>query len=127
MNPEALHAFRQGAAYFNARDFYQAHEAWEDYWLQIGDSKADLWKGLIQIAVACLHWQRGNSAGARRLQRKAMEYLRPFAPEYEGLPLTEFLQQLEQAFAPLHQAFQNRKAAPRLDPDALPLLAQDWA
>lgn len=50
---------------------YEAHEAWEECWLELhGDEK--LWlQALIQLVVAELHGESGNPAGAASLREKA--------------------------------------------------------
>lgn len=112
--------YLEGIRLFNAREYYDAHEAWEEKWMHIGDSSADFWKGLIQIAVATLHWERGNHVGARRMIRRGINYVRPFGPEFLGLEVEPFLQQVEDHYQPLFQAVEQLKSVPRPNPDTAP-------
>jgi predicted metal-dependent hydrolase len=48
-------------ARFDQGEFWLAHEELEELWL---DDRRDLFKGLIHLAAACLHLQRGNRNGA---------------------------------------------------------------
>ncbi len=105
----------EGLRLFNEGRYYDAHEAWEERWQEIGDSSAGFWKGLIQIAVAFLHWERGNAAGALKLSRSGRRYLEPFRPRFLGLDLEALLAELERAFAPLEQAARERRPAPPLE------------
>ena len=121
MNPEASPhpaAYYEGIRLFNEREYYDAHEAWEEHWQEIGDSSADFWKGLIQIAVALLHWERGNVHGARKLRRSGCGYLEPFAPVCLDLDVPAFLQTVAAYFAPLDRAVEESLPAPKPGPNA---------
>ncbi|MDK2972592.1 MAG: uncharacterized protein PWP23_2347 [Candidatus Sumerlaeota bacterium] len=86
---------------FNAGEYFEAHEVLEDLWVVEVGPVRNYYKGLIMVAVAILHWQRGNGSAARRLYRDGHAYLRVFPAEYEGFALGEFLAALERLFAPL--------------------------
>ncbi|MEX0953399.1 MAG: DUF309 domain-containing protein [Nitriliruptoraceae bacterium] len=55
--------------------FFEAHECLEFVWHAVGEADADLWQGVIQIAVAGVHVQRGNPTGAITLLERAMRRL----------------------------------------------------
>lgn len=74
-----------GVALFNSRKFWHAHEAWEELWLATcGEDKLFL-QGLIQLAAAYHHVQRGTYKGAIRLFDAALEKLEPYPPGYAGV------------------------------------------
>lgn len=59
---------KQGLDEFNTGRFWHAHEAWETIWLESGDPDLRRFlQGLIQIAAAYHHVQRGTIRGAVRL------------------------------------------------------------
>lgn len=60
---------------------FHAHEVLEAAWKQRGDAERGLWQGLAQLAVGITHVQRGNTAGAATLLRRACGRL----AEYDGL------------------------------------------
>jgi len=64
-------------ARFDRREYWLAHEELEELWQQ---DRRDFFKGLIQIAAAHVHIERGNWRGARRLLRTGLEHI-------EGVPL----------------------------------------
>ena len=67
-----------GCDEFNAGLFFECHERFEEIWqLEVGGVR-DLYKGLIQIAAAFVHLQRGKYIGAERLLRTALGYLAPY-------------------------------------------------
>ena len=59
---------------FNARYYWEAHEAWERLWRVAAPGSAEFaaLKGLIQIAAALLKVQVGNEDAARRLASRGV-------------------------------------------------------
>jgi hypothetical protein len=72
-------ALAAGVRRWDERRYFEAHELLEHVWRSAARSDKDLWKGVIQVAVAGVHLQRGNMLGARRLIGRALDRL-------EGLP-----------------------------------------
>ncbi|MEE9464107.1 MAG: DUF309 domain-containing protein [Candidatus Neomarinimicrobiota bacterium] len=81
--PEEL--FRLGCKAFNERDFYEAHEQWEQLWTDHRLPDADFIQGLIQLAVGCFHLTNANLNGAKGLFTKCLPKLAPFEPAHRGL------------------------------------------
>lgn len=74
-----------GVALFNAQKFWDAHEAWERLWLDAsGDEKMFL-QGLIQLAAAYHHVQRGTFRGGVRLFDAALAKLERFENGHDGI------------------------------------------
>jgi hypothetical protein len=73
-----FHRFNQGA-------FYEAHAALEPLWLERRqDPQDNFYKGLIQLAGALLHLQKGRPDPAATLFTRAHALLRPYAPPTNG-------------------------------------------
>ena len=70
-----------GCDEFNSALFYECHERFEEIWQLESGGVRDLYKGLIQIAAAFVHLQRGKFIGAERLLRTALGYLAPYRAE----------------------------------------------
>ena len=70
-----------GIAQFNARQFYQCHETLELVWRPAQGTLRDLCHGELQVAVGCLHAERGN-------QRRAQALLGRGAGRLQRLPAT---------------------------------------
>ena len=62
----------------------------ESLWLKTEGRSRDFYKGLIQAAVACYHWSRGNLGGAMSLYRSSSRYLRKYRPEFLGVDVEGF-------------------------------------
>ena len=91
----------RGAALFDAGQYFEAHEAWEEGWrLHVRDTaSADLYQGLAQCAAAAHKLSQGKLEGARSLARKGMQrVLRGIAeghPSGRELALEEFIPAFE--------------------------------
>jgi len=91
-----------GILFFNAHDFFQAHEVWEGLWLELaGGPDRRFIQGLIQAAVALYHFGNGNFPGARKLYQTSRGYMEPCGSPYLGLDSTRFWEQMEKCFRPI--------------------------
>ncbi|HEX9794874.1 MAG TPA: DUF309 domain-containing protein [Planctomycetota bacterium] len=104
--------FLDGVLLFNAGRWYEAHEAWEIVWKRVGPAQGDFYRGLIQMAAAALHWERGNAAGAATLYASARRQLSGYLPRHERLDVLAFLQEMEEWFEPFHAARRAQQAPP---------------
>ena len=73
----------EGFRLFNARAFFEQHEALEEAWLAEPEPVRDLYRGILQIGVGFYHLERQNFRGARNLLTYGMDRL---APLRAGLP-----------------------------------------
>lgn len=79
---------REGIEHFNARRYFEAHEAWEEVWRSTTPEPRELWRGLIQVAVGLYHHHtRGNRGPARRVLARGLRRLEAFPQGTEGLDL----------------------------------------
>lgn len=78
-------ALTVGTALWNEQRFFEAHECLESVWHASPEADQDLWQGVIQVAVAAVHVQRGNPVGAAKLAERAAERLQPYPSEHRGI------------------------------------------
>jgi predicted metal-dependent hydrolase len=90
-----------GILFFNEHDFFEAHEVWESLWLECAGPERRFYQGLIQAAVALLHFGNGNVRGAVKLFRTSRDYMRGLPSPYLGFDVAGFWQQMERCFAEL--------------------------
>jgi hypothetical protein len=74
-----------GIQLFNARQYFEAHEALELAWREESGPVRELYRGILQVAVAYLHIQRGNYIGARKMFRHCRVWLGPFPDVCRGI------------------------------------------
>jgi hypothetical protein len=91
--------YLKGIELFNACEFFESHEAWEELWQQdFGPSRKFL-QGLIQAAVALHHFGNGNLRGAKKVYYGSKGYLDAYRPKHMGLDLEKFLGEMANCFA----------------------------
>ncbi|MFB6311011.1 MAG: DUF309 domain-containing protein [Salinirussus sp.] len=84
-------ALGAGAAIFNAGRYHAAHDAWEDYWLDLESGTEDerFLHGLIQFTAAVHHATNRNWSGATGLAESAVEYLDGLNDTYRDVNIGE--------------------------------------
>lgn len=127
-DPDAAR-FLRGLALLNAGEAFDAHEVWEELWLEAGGARARFLQGMIQLAVAMHHWQAGRHPAARRLLERGASKLR--TPDTPGLPglcsSAEALDWSASLFAPLLAATETGKEPEAPPPSAWPACGPDAA
>lgn len=89
--PEFAAALDRGVALFNAREFFEAHEVWEEEWREAEDEERLLLQGLIQVAAGFYKLQIGMPSGTWKLLEKGGARLRQIKGERHGLDLDDLL------------------------------------
>lgn len=88
-----------GVLLFNRGDFFEAHEVWESLWIDSTGSERRFYQGLIQAAVALIHFGNGNRRGAAKLYHSSRGYLDSLPSPFLGLSLVTFGRHMERCFA----------------------------
>lgn len=83
-----------GIEHFNVCDFFEAHEVWEELWVEIEGPTRKFYQGLIQVAVCLHHFGNGNIRGARKLYHTSCRYLEAYLPVHEGLDVEKLIREL---------------------------------
>jgi predicted metal-dependent hydrolase len=81
---DGLRLIRDGA-------YFEAHEALEDEWRTAPAAERDFLQGLVHIAVAWLHAERGNRNGCERQLVKAERRLDGYRPRHRGVDVDAIL------------------------------------
>ena len=74
-----------GLKLFNNKQFYDAHEYWEELWLEYHLQDKKFIQGLIQLTVAYYHLSTGNTKGALSLLNKSLDKMELFLPDNRGV------------------------------------------
>lgn len=67
-----------GINFFNARRYFEAHEAWEDLWRQTRGPLRLFYQALVQAAVGMHHLSRDNREGAQAQLAKSIGKLEQY-------------------------------------------------
>jgi hypothetical protein len=111
--------YLKGIAYFNACEFFEAHEVWEDLWKSYAGPLRLFYKGLIQAAVALHHFGNGNIRGARKVYGSSRGYISEYRPQCEGLDVEKFLGEFDSCFAEVAASTEEFPKI-ELDPNLIP-------
>jgi uncharacterized protein len=79
--------YAEGLEAFNSRQFFEAHELWEDVWRVTPGPDRRFLQGLIQVAAAFHHFSRSNIRGTRNLLREGLRKLDAFPEAHGGLEI----------------------------------------
>jgi len=94
-SPTEQPQFALGMRSHNEGSYYEAHEAWEELWIDETDDEVRLFlQGLIQVTSAFhkVFFQR-QPVSAGRLLARGLDKLAPYPDEYRGLALGAFRRQ----------------------------------
>lgn len=79
----------EGLALFDRGAYFEAHEALEHAWNADPGPARELYRGLLQVAVAYLQIQRGNYTGALKMFLRMRQWLDPLPPVCRGVNLAQ--------------------------------------
>jgi len=78
---------QDGLVLIRRGEYFEAHEELEDEWRTAPDAERDFLQGLVHVAVAWLHAERGNRNGCERQLVKAERRLGPYRPDHRGVDI----------------------------------------
>lgn len=102
-SPEQDPRFQEGLELFNAAEWYRCHDCFEALWHETMAPERSALQGLLQIAVAHLHLERGNRNGATILIGEGLGRLAPYGDQALGLDLRPLKLALEQRLQALQR------------------------
>jgi predicted metal-dependent hydrolase len=77
--------FARGIEEFNTQFFFEAHDTWEELWMETIGVNRLFYQGLIQTAVAFYHLSNENYKGACSQFNKALAKLGQYLPTFHGV------------------------------------------
>lgn len=100
LSAEEWREYEEGWRLFNERQFWQAHEAWENVWRRRPEESRIFFQGIIQLAAAYhLLVVKKRYGGTMRNFEKAEEKLRLFPSFFLGVKVGDLLQAIDGARA----------------------------
>jgi hypothetical protein len=96
MLPDTPQRLERGRALFNARLFWEAHEAWEAAWMEEGGDTRLFLQGLIQVAAGYYKaFVQEQPVGCVKLLGTGLDKLRPLDGRFGGIALSAFVTMVE--------------------------------
>ncbi len=105
-----LQAFWQSVEEFNQQQFYACHDTLEALWMEATELDRNFYQGILQIAVGCYHLGNHNWRGAVILLGEGIRRLRDYQPSYEGINVTQLIEESHQLLQALQQIEPKRVA-----------------
>ncbi len=85
-----------GVSYFNREYFFEAHDAWEELWMEAREATSrDLFHGLVNLATGFYHYRMHNFSGMQSQLQKGRAKLANLPPRCHGIELENLLRQVE--------------------------------
>ena len=116
-----------GVRLFNAREFFECHGVFEDFWSELAGPEKMFFHGLIHAAVCLFHFEGGNLGGARKMYGSCVACLQSFAPEFCGIHVTILLSDLQFCFEELLAANNGYPHGLTLRSERIPVIRRSSA
>jgi predicted metal-dependent hydrolase len=79
----------EGIKLFNRGEFYEAHHGLEDAWNEDEGPARELYRAILQVAVAYLQIERGNYRGAVKMFLRVRQWLDPLPDRCRGIDIAQ--------------------------------------
>lgn len=76
---------KRGIELFNQRDFFEAHEILEEAWNEDQSLGRELYRAILQVAVAYLQIERKNYSGAIKMFWRVRQWIEPLPKTCRGV------------------------------------------
>jgi predicted metal-dependent hydrolase len=86
----------KGIEEFNKGEYFECHEFLEDAWNEDEGPARDMYKAVLQVAVAYLQIERQNYAGAVKMFMRARQWLDPLPDVCRGIDIGRLKQDAQQ-------------------------------
>ncbi len=83
-----------GIQLFNDGSYFEAHDHFEDMWMEAENDEKDFYQGLVQVSVGSYHLICGNYTGALSQYRKGVEKLENYRDSKRNIDLDFFCMKL---------------------------------
>jgi len=84
----------EGIKLFNDGNYFEAHDYFEELWMNSTGSYSEFYKALVQISVGSFHLISKNLNGALNQYFKGVEKLQKFPNNFENIRLLQFRQDI---------------------------------
>jgi hypothetical protein len=98
----------EGLRLFNTGEHFKAHEYLEEAWNTDDSPAKELYRAILQIAVAYLQIERGNYRGAVKMFLRVRQWLAPLPDHCRGVDLAQLRADAQRVEAALLQLGEDR-------------------
>jgi len=97
-----------GIELYESGHYWNAHEAWEQVWLDAPNELRLFYQGLIQVTAAFVHVAKGEYPGSVRLLEAGIEKLAAYEPEQLGVDVSGLMEESRGALRRLLELGERR-------------------
>lgn len=99
----------EGIDLFNNHMFFEAHDFFEDIWMECDNKDRLFFQGLVQISVGCFHFISGNYKGALSQWKKSSGKLKKYLPKYRKIDIESLIIDLNVLILEVENGFNDNK------------------
>jgi uncharacterized protein len=107
-NGNIHHMAVKGVELFNSGQYWKAHEAFEEAWLDETGEVRHLYRGILQVGVTYLHVERRNYYGALKVYHRSKRWLTPYPDICCGIFVRDIKADLEEVIAEVRRLGPDR-------------------
>jgi hypothetical protein len=89
------HLALEGLELFNRGDYFEAHELLEEAWNEDETPGRELYRAILQVAVAYLQVERGNYSGVLKMFLRVRQWIDPLPDQCRGVDVARLRQDAE--------------------------------
>jgi predicted metal-dependent hydrolase len=98
----------KGLIAFNNGDYFEAHEHLEDAWNDDVSASRDVYKAILQVAVAYLQIERRNYRGAMKMFIRARQWLHPLPNICRGIDIDRLRKDADEIYSMISELGPDR-------------------
>lgn len=106
LSPKALH----GLELFNRGEYFEAHEVLEEAWNEDETPGRELYRAILQVAVAYLQIERGNFNGAIKMFLRLRQWIDPLPDHCRGVDVAQLRADARRVYDELQRLGRSRLA-----------------
>ena len=107
LEPLSAHAIK-GLELFNEGEYYDCHEELEHAWNEDKGAARELYRGVLQVAVAYLQIERGNYNGAVKMLMRVKQWLDPLPNTCRGIDIQKLRTDADAVYQQLKELGRDR-------------------
>lgn len=87
-----------GLQLFNRGEYFEAHEVLEEAWNQDNTLAREMYRAILQVAVAYLQIERGNYQGAVKMFLRVRQWIQPLPDSCRGVDIAQLRQDSQKVY-----------------------------
>jgi hypothetical protein len=112
--------FLRGIEEFNNKDFFDAHDTFEEIWHHIRGQEKKCYQAVIQLAIGYYHLCFLNFKGAESMLSKAVDKLVHYQPKALGLDTKHLLDKTEYVLSRIEELAEGKILLKNMPEDFIP-------